>query len=198
VTDTDASQGIDWDQNTTLDTEAKALDINKDSTQSSLQSYHDWDNILLAFQNLASANKGFGDGPPDDEELTLEDALALGAASDSDTDGVNNADDNCPLDINVDQADGDQDGVGDACDECPEVAAIGWTNGCPEDHASNTPSDSPTTPTTPTSTDSPDGPITTPTYAEPKSGCSSTEGNSDSAFWMVLALGFLGFRRRRV
>ncbi len=194
VTDTDASQGIDWDRNTTVDEAAKALDINDDVTRSVLQSYHDWDNILLAFQNLGSAQSGFGDGPPADDELTLEDALALGAASDSDTDGVNNAEDNCPLDINVDQADGDQDGVGDACDECPEVAAIGWTNGCPGDHASNTPSDSPTTPT---STESPDSPVTTPTYAEPKSGCSSTEGNSDFAFWMVLALGFLGFRRRR-
>lgn len=199
VTDTDASQAIDWDQNMTVDEDAKALDVNNDSTRAVLQSHHDWDNILLAFQNLSSAQSGFGDGLPDDE-LTLDEALALGAASDSDTDGVNNAEDNCPLAINVDQADGDQDGVGDVCDECPEVAAIGWTNGCPEDHPSNTPSDAPNTPTStdPTdSTDSTDGTVSTPTYAEPNSGCASTDGNSESAMWMVLALGFLGFRRRR-
>lgn len=196
VTDTDASQGIDWDQNTKLDEAAKALDLNNDGTRAVLNSHHDWDNILLAFQNLASANRGFGDGLPDDQdELTLADALALGAASDSDTDGVNNAEDNCPLDINVDQADSDQDGVGDVCDECPDVAAIGWTNGCPEDHESNTPTDPTSTTTDPK--DSTDGTVSNPTYAEPKSGCSSTGGNPESALWMVFALGFLGFRRRR-
>ena len=70
----------------------------------------------------------------DHAELTLEKALALGAASDSDKDGVNNAEDNCPININEDQLDSDNDGVGDACDECAETAAPGLTNGCPEHH----------------------------------------------------------------
>ena len=36
---------------------------------------------------------------------------------DSDGDGINNQDDNCPLDFNPDQADSDGDGIGDACDD---------------------------------------------------------------------------------
>jgi MYXO-CTERM domain-containing protein len=194
VTDTDGSQGIDWDQNTTLDEAAKALDVNNDGTRGALQSHLDWDHLLIAFQNLGSARSGFGDSLPAQDELTLEDALALGAASDSDTDGINNAEDNCPLDINVDQADGDQDRVGDLCDECPHIAAIGWTNGCPGDHQSNTPTTS--APSTSDPKDSTDGTVSSPTYAEPKSGCSSADGDADSALWMVFAFGLLGFRRR--
>ena len=43
------------------------------------------------------------------------------AAGDADTDGIPNADDNCPETPNQDQADGDGDGYGDAC-EAPGVA----------------------------------------------------------------------------
>lgn len=45
---------------------------------------------------------------------------------DQDADGLANANDDCPLVPNVDQADGDGDGRGDACDECPDTA-------CPAD-----------------------------------------------------------------
>ena len=41
--------------------------------------------------------------------------------NDSDVDGVNNAEDNCPTVANNDQADADGDGKGDACDNCPDV-----------------------------------------------------------------------------
>lgn len=40
-------------------------------------------------------------------------------ASDSDSDGLANAADNCPQVPNVDQNDADGDGTGDACDICP-------------------------------------------------------------------------------
>ncbi len=40
---------------------------------------------------------------------------------DSDGDGVCDADDNCPVNPNPDQADRDSDGVGDVCDNCPDV-----------------------------------------------------------------------------
>ncbi|HEV8701290.1 MAG TPA: MopE-related protein, partial [Candidatus Polarisedimenticolia bacterium] len=40
-------------------------------------------------------------------------------ASDSDSDSVQNLNDNCPLAPNPTQIDGDRDGVGNACDNCP-------------------------------------------------------------------------------
>ena len=42
------------------------------------------------------------------------------APGDTDSDGVADALDDCPLLANADQADGDHDGVGDACDICPQ------------------------------------------------------------------------------
>lgn len=41
-------------------------------------------------------------------------------AMDSDSDGVPDAQDNCPLTFNPTQENGDGDGVGDACDLCPD------------------------------------------------------------------------------
>ena len=40
----------------------------------------------------------------------------LNRVIDSDLDGLANADDNCRLVANADQADADQDGIGDACE----------------------------------------------------------------------------------
>ena len=48
-----------------------------------------------------------------------------GACVDSDGDGVCDADDNCPINANPDQADSDQDGVGDACDNCVSTPNAG-------------------------------------------------------------------------
>lgn len=41
--------------------------------------------------------------------------------SDVDGDGVLDADDNCPFNVNADQADDDGDDIGDVCDVCPEI-----------------------------------------------------------------------------
>lgn len=41
--------------------------------------------------------------------------------NDRDSDGVPNAQDNCPFDANVNQADADNDGTGDVCDQCPNA-----------------------------------------------------------------------------
>ena len=41
---------------------------------------------------------------------------AIAIAADSDSDGVDDAVDNCPAVSNASQADGDADGIGDACD----------------------------------------------------------------------------------
>jgi hypothetical protein len=45
------------------------------------------------------------------------------ALADSDGDGIIDAQDNCTLVANPDQADSDGDGIGDACDSCPLDAA---------------------------------------------------------------------------
>jgi len=45
-----------------------------------------------------------------------------GACVDTDSDGICDADDNCPATANPGQEDGDGDGVGDVCDNCPKVA----------------------------------------------------------------------------
>jgi len=50
----------------------------------------------------------------------LPDAPCAGLGGDSDGDGVCDANDNCPLVANADQADADSDGVGDACDACTD------------------------------------------------------------------------------
>lgn len=42
-----------------------------------------------------------------------------GMGSDGDNDGIPDADDNCPVDMNPDQADADDDGLGDVCDPTP-------------------------------------------------------------------------------
>jgi parallel beta-helix repeat protein len=48
------------------------------------------------------------------------DGIADCVDSDIDNDGIENADDNCPLIKNIDQTDTDVDGIGDACDNCPD------------------------------------------------------------------------------
>ena len=74
------------------------------------------------------------DPPPPHPQLRVEllvGQLAANCPGDRDCDGVADAQDNCPLVGNADQADSDldpetqapaPDGVGDACDNCPHVA----------------------------------------------------------------------------
>ncbi|MEZ4460583.1 MAG: hypothetical protein R3E66_12825 [bacterium] len=183
VTDSDASQPIDWNQSGSVDTNTR-LDSNNNGIISSQSSHCDWDNVVLAFQNSDSATRGFGQGTevPNDE-LTYDDAMALGRASDSDADGIVNVDDNCPVAPNPDQADGDGDGVGDVCDQCPTDAAFGWRDGClpnQDPRSLNTPTDSPTIPVE---------------FVTPQDGCTSV-GNV-LVNLPVLILFVFGLRRRR-
>jgi len=65
----------------------------------------------------------------------------LGVTSDSDGDGIDDLDDNCPNAPNPDQLDSDGDGTGDECDICPYDAdndldgdgVCGDVDGCPAD-----------------------------------------------------------------
>ncbi len=55
---------------------------------------------------------------PSSSSVTSE----LHLPSDSDGDGAEDAEDDCPLLANADQVDRDHDGAGDACDNCPDLA----------------------------------------------------------------------------
>jgi hypothetical protein len=61
-------------------------------------------------------------GGHNDVYTNLDDGEALHQGGDADGDGIPDAEDNCPLVANPDQADADGDGSGDACDNCPDVA----------------------------------------------------------------------------
>ncbi len=52
---------------------------------------------------------------------------------DSDSDGIEDDNDNCPSVYNPDQADSDNDGVGNVCDQCPQTALYARVDefGCP-------------------------------------------------------------------
>jgi hypothetical protein len=54
--------------------------------------------------------------------------------TDTDSDGVGDAGDNCPVVANPDQTDTDSDGLGDACDNCPTVSNPGQQNSDGDTH----------------------------------------------------------------
>jgi hypothetical protein len=68
-------------------------------------------------QGILVIQGGHGDG-----QAGLDDGEALHRGGDADGDGVADAEDDCPLVANPDQADADGDGSGDACDDCPALA----------------------------------------------------------------------------
>ena len=84
-----------------------------------------YDEPLLEAQENGKALM-FGDLGGCDAADTTWDYLAYdtfgpkAAPGDTDSDGVADALDDCPLLANADQADADHDGVGDACDICPQ------------------------------------------------------------------------------
>jgi hypothetical protein len=52
------------------------------------------------------------------------DSARLPPGDDTDSDGIDNIHDNCPVAANPDQLDGDHNGIGDACDPAPSVACV--------------------------------------------------------------------------
>jgi hypothetical protein len=73
-------------------------------------------------------------------DLTLAVMRDIGWFPDTDLDGIDNADDNCPNVANPDQADADHDHRGDACDPCTDTDGDGFgdpgfpANTCPVDN----------------------------------------------------------------
>lgn len=72
------------------------------------------------------------DGPTYKGEAYWDDIL-ITQSKNSDTDGIPDENDNCPLVSNPDQMDSDNDGIGDLCDQCPQTAAHARVDefGCP-------------------------------------------------------------------
>lgn len=62
-------------------------------------------------------------------QCTLPRCLVIDSPLDDDGDGVNNADDNCPVRFNPDQADSDADGEGDACEIVGSITITSPTAG---------------------------------------------------------------------
>jgi hypothetical protein len=107
------------------------------------------------------------------------DGLGDACDEDDDNDTIADADDNCPLIVNLDQADTDGDGLGDACDDDSDNDTIADANdNCPSvvnpdqtdtdgdglgDACDSSPPPSPTPPSTPT-------PGPTPTATPPGPG----------------------------
>jgi len=61
-------------------------------------------------------------GPPPVTGMTTTQVVVNEAFIDTDGDGIQDFDDNCPDDANPTQADTDSDGFGDACDNCPFIS----------------------------------------------------------------------------
>jgi hypothetical protein len=61
------------------------------------------------------------------------DNIRITQDKDSDNDGIEDDNDNCPFVYNPDQMDSDHDGVGDLCDHCPQTAPYARVDefGCP-------------------------------------------------------------------
>jgi len=206
-----ADSKVDWNKNDDRTETSLSYDLTppkdpkegEDPTPSVIEvlhSHHDWDNVLLAFQGHPSSVSGFGPDQPvgDDDGLNADTFRENSAMFDSDTDGLNNGEDNCPADVNADQADTDQDGVGDACDECPETAAPGLNNGCPDGATADTTGTDNTPETnTPTGSSTDDEGVES-TFVDPADGgCSSTDAEPTGLVWGLMALGFIGLIRRR-
>jgi N-acetylneuraminic acid mutarotase len=84
---------------------------------------------------------GSGGGNTAISTLEAYTASCTNTAPDGDGDGIPDADDNCPVTPNPDQADSDGDGIGDACDACSHDSAndadgdglCGNVDNCPAD-----------------------------------------------------------------
>ena len=83
-------------------------------------------NIILL--TLLSATLAACAGPSGGGSSSAPSPGNVTAPTDTDGDGIADAEDNCPTVRNRDQADGDDDDVGNACDNCPMVANANQVN----------------------------------------------------------------------
>ena len=85
---------------------------------------------LNADESLDTDNDGQGNNAdPDDDNDGVLDAEELMNGTDplkvdTDDDTINDADDNCPINANMDQADTDANGIGDVCDGLPDISGL--------------------------------------------------------------------------
>jgi Bacterial Ig domain/Thrombospondin type 3 repeat len=75
------------------------------------------------FQFFTNVTLDVGDQCPDDPNKIRTGECGCGVPElDDDRDGTPNCNDNCPNDVNADQADADSDTIGDVCDNCPAIS----------------------------------------------------------------------------
>lgn len=117
---------INWNGGPGIDPSPISADINfitnklgcASSPGQTLNGNDDWSSLVYDFrssQDFYDGNiRNTSGGEPEQDFIALLDGY-LGRP-DYDGDGILNANDNCPLVSNPDQADGDGDGIGDVCD----------------------------------------------------------------------------------
>ncbi|MBI4605094.1 MAG: hypothetical protein HY721_24285 [Planctomycetes bacterium] len=88
-----------------------------------LAGFEDWPNLVYNFRLSPEYADGLRSSSLD-AELTGEEVLGLALSIDYDSDGLSNAEDNCPADSNPAQEDSDSDGVGDACEAGGSTAGL--------------------------------------------------------------------------
>ena len=129
TTSIDASQSIDGDQDMRL-----AEDVNANITGFWPECRSTSGSSVLESQNIYNfrSTSGYKNSLPFEYLPPRDEFEERAKKLDSDNDGVNNSDDNCPAHYNPDQADRDGDGLGDVCDGCPDISALGYRIGCPD------------------------------------------------------------------
>lgn len=87
--------------------------------------------IRTGFENTFRI--GDSDEGPANRGRAYWDNIIIAQTKDSDSDGIPDQNDNCPLEPNPDQMDSDNDGVGNLCDQCPQTAPNARVDeiGCP-------------------------------------------------------------------